>query len=51
MNDITYVQLVQLSNNELWFFKEENGQFVPHRQIKSGIIEGEIVNNETGVVS
>lgn len=48
MNEPLYVQLVRMENGELWFFKATEQGWQPHRKITT-MIEGEIIQNETGV--
>lgn len=45
MNEITYVQLVRLENNELWFFKQTDKGWKPHHIVKD-MIDGEIVEEK-----
>lgn len=44
MNEILYVKLVRVENGELWFFKETDKGYKPHRKVKD-MIEGEIIEN------
>jgi hypothetical protein len=41
-SELLYVQLVQMDNGEVWFFKLDPQGWVPHRRVTS-LYDGEIV--------
>lgn len=49
MNEILYVKLVRIENGEVWFFKETQQGYKPHRKLKD-MIEGEIIEDKVEVI-
>lgn len=49
MSNHIYVAPVLMSNREVWLFKWNDNEWVPHRRL-TYVIEGEIINEKSDLI-